>query len=145
MSQNTEFAYLSIKDRHRIKIMAEHYIIAALWADAPEGTRPRVTRQAKEKALTDCLAFCQACGPDVLRDVQRRHADGYGAHPDCGQAFPEFAAMGHDLWLTRNGHGAGFWDRKELEEGDLGDKLTAIAKGMKEVRFEFYRGWFYLY
>ena len=21
------------------------------------------------------------------------------------------AQIGHDLWLTRNGHGAGFWDR----------------------------------
>jgi hypothetical protein len=35
--------------------------------------------------------------------------------------------VGHDLWLTRNGHGAGFWDRGL---GDVGDKLTAIAKRM---------------
>lgn len=30
----------------------------------------------------------------------------------------------HDFWLTRNGHGAGFWD------GDYqhGDKLTELAK-----------------
>ena len=37
--------------------------------------------------------------------------------------------IGHDFWLTRNGHGSGFWD------GDipyqLGDKLTAIAEGFK--------------
>lgn len=32
---------------------------------------------------------------------------------------------GHDFWLTRNGHGAGFWDRGY---GDSGDKLTAAAK-----------------
>ena len=31
---------------------------------------------------------------------------------------------GHDFWLTRNGHGAGFWDRGY---GDLGDKLTDAA------------------
>ena len=24
--------------------------------------------------------------------------------------------LGHDLWLTRNGHGAGFWDRGHDEE-----------------------------
>ena len=32
---------------------------------------------------------------------------------------------GHDFWLTRNGHGAGFWDRGR---GALGDRLTVAAK-----------------
>ena len=41
-------------------------------------------------------------------------------HPSCtpGQ-------VGHDFWLTRNGHGAGFWDRGY---GDDGDTLTEAAK-----------------
>lgn len=34
---------------------------------------------------------------------------------------------GHDLWLTRNGHGAGFWDRGL---GELGDRLTDAAHKM---------------
>lgn len=33
--------------------------------------------------------------------------------------------IGHDFWLTRNGHGAGFWDRGM---GELGEKLTTVAK-----------------
>jgi hypothetical protein len=32
---------------------------------------------------------------------------------------------GHDFWLTRNGHGAGFWDRGL---GTLGNRLSAAAK-----------------
>lgn len=32
---------------------------------------------------------------------------------------------GHDFWLTREGHGAGFWDRGL---GELGDKLTKAAE-----------------
>lgn len=32
---------------------------------------------------------------------------------------------GHDLWLTRSGHGTGFWDRGL---GELGDRLTEAAK-----------------
>ena len=36
---------------------------------------------------------------------------------------------GHDFWLTRNGHGVGFWDR-DLDE--IGDKLTAISKKFGE-------------
>lgn len=37
--------------------------------------------------------------------------------------------IGHDFWLTRNGHGAGFWDR---DNGELGDKLSAIAHSFGE-------------
>ena len=33
--------------------------------------------------------------------------------------------LGHDYWLTRNGHGTGFWDR-DLP-GDLGRILTDEA------------------
>lgn len=32
---------------------------------------------------------------------------------------------GHDFWLTRNGHGAGFWDRGY---GAIGDELSKAAK-----------------
>ena len=35
--------------------------------------------------------------------------------------------LGHDLWLTRNGHGAGFWDRGY---GPDGDRLTELCKPM---------------
>lgn len=36
---------------------------------------------------------------------------------------------GHDFWLTRNGHGAGFWDGDWPETGD---ELDAIAKTFNE-------------
>ncbi len=40
----------------------------------------------------------------------------------------------HDFWLTRNGHGAGFWD------GDYenGDELSEVAKSFGEVYLEEY-------
>ena len=28
----------------------------------------------------------------------------------CGPDFDAWGHAGHDFWLTRNGHGAGFWD-----------------------------------
>jgi hypothetical protein len=37
--------------------------------------------------------------------------------------------IGHDLWLTRAGHGAGFWDGDYPQHGD---KLTDICKEMGE-------------
>ena len=36
----------------------------------------------------------------------------------------EFGAIEHDFFLTRNGHGAGFWDG----DYEKGDELTEIAK-----------------
>jgi hypothetical protein len=44
----------------------------------------------------------------------------------------DWEMLGHDLWLTRNGHGAGFWDRNELKKDGLGDKLSDIARKMGE-------------
>lgn len=42
----------------------------------------------------------------------------------------DLTQLGHDLWLTRNGHGAGFWDRGL---GEAGDYLTDVAKKMGEL------------
>jgi hypothetical protein len=37
---------------------------------------------------------------------------------------------GHDFWLTRNGHGAGFWDG---DAGESGDILTEQSKKYPEL------------
>jgi hypothetical protein len=52
--------------------------------------------------------------------------------PSEGSASTYF---GHDFYLTREGHGAGFWDRGL---GDLGEYLTKIAKayGSAEMLFD---------
>jgi hypothetical protein len=39
--------------------------------------------------------------------------------------------LGHDFWLTRNGHGAGFWDGGWPEA--YGKMFTEIAKGYGEI------------
>lgn len=126
----------------QIRVMADHYIIAAIWADCPEGTHPRATRQAQDHALQVCTAFAIAAGP-ALEEAATR--DGYGAHPDCGNTHPAYAAAGHDLWLTSQGHGVGFWDRDPLEAGGLGDRLSAVAKQFSGTYAEFYCGWLYFH
>ena len=40
---------------------------------------------------------------------------------------------GHDFWLTRNGHGAGFWDRSDCLPEDAGERLTDAAEKYGEV------------
>lgn len=39
--------------------------------------------------------------------------------------------IAHDFWLTRNSHGAGFWDGDYPEE--IGEKLTEISKQFGEI------------
>lgn len=59
---------------------------------------------------------------------------------DCAKFQAENAAMigddakfaGHDFWLTRNGHGAGFWDGGWREHGDA---LTEASKAFGECYF----------
>lgn len=48
-----------------------------------------------------------------------------------GRPWGAFDCIGHDFLLTRNGHGAGFWDRDWLPDG-LGDALTEYTKNWGE-------------
>ena len=43
-----------------------------------------------------------------------------------GDIGGRYDMAGHDFWLTRNGHGAGFWDGDWPEEA--GERLTEAAE-----------------
>jgi hypothetical protein len=47
-----------------------------------------------------------------------------------------YASAGHDFWLTRNGHGAGFWDG-DWPKGE-GERMDATSKAFGEC--EIYAG-----
>lgn len=40
--------------------------------------------------------------------------------------------LGHDLWLDRNGHGSGFWDRDYDGHDEIGKKLSKAAGKLGE-------------
>lgn len=125
-----------------LQIMAHHFIAAALWADSPEGTRPRVTKATYSKALEMCHYFAtRAPGLfDVAKQCHKQH--GYGAHPDCGGSYPWAAALGQDFYLAAAGHGAGFIDRDTMPPKTR-ESLGKLARRF-HVETEFYRGWLYL-
>lgn len=63
---------------------------------------------------------------------------------DCGR-FQYLAGLyaaenpeqaGHDFWLTRNGHGAGFWD------GEWPEPAASILTDISETFGEYYAGVF---
>lgn len=95
------------------------YIACALWLldeDAPSGDweqsghESEMLEQLAPEALAqmreDCRSFCTD------------NAEALAAAGDDEQ-------NGHDFWLTRNHHGAGFWDRGYPDE--IGDVLTDAA------------------
>jgi hypothetical protein len=75
-----------------------------------------------EQMAQDCSSFQKTFG--TLLDS----AYGHRAYWRNYDYTPE-ARAGHDFWLTRNGHGAGFWDRGL---GVIGDRLSEAAKSYGE-------------
>lgn len=102
-----------------LALMVQGYLAAAIWTmdedDDPDSWGiGDFAPQARRMAERDCTEFAVNNATDVADAVTR---DGY-----------PWDWLGHDLWLTRNGHGAGFWDRKQLQEGDLGDRLSNACR-----------------
>ena len=103
--------------------MIQGYITAMLWSsngtdqegndlESLEGFE--LSSEAETIAKADCEKFLKE-NKNLLSQVYNRPAD--------------YESAGHDFWLTRNGHGVGFWDRGF---GVVGDALTDRAKEYKE-------------
>lgn len=90
------------------------YLECALWASTGDDGLPLdrehsladFAPSALEQAANECRAFQEANRADInTGDVDR---------------------AGHDFWLTRCGHGVGFWDG-DWEEA-IGERLTEACK-----------------
>jgi hypothetical protein len=97
------------------------YITAALWSTTDESTPAGgdfldanygpedLAPQTLEKMKADCERFQAENAQDIASDLE---------------------LAGHDLWLTRNHHGAGFFDGDWPE---VGDRLTQACEAYPEV------------
>lgn len=86
--------------------------------DQPETDAP-LSIDTKHQAWAACHNFRLACSGEI----------------DISQFDP--AQMGHDLWLTRNGHGAGFWDRPEIYGKENARIFTLMSRAMGTHDAEF--------
>lgn len=79
-------------------------------------------------ALADIIADCEAFKNSPAWYAASEAFGNMTADEARRNAFPmnEEAQAGHDFWLTRNGHGAGFWDGDWPEP--YASKLDAAAK-----------------
>lgn len=91
--------------------MVKHYLACALWSETDDNGDPLDGTYALSDFSEDALK------------VARQDCQHFLDIADTGDLSAE--DLGHDFWLTRNGHGAGFWDRWL---GELGDELTTVAE-----------------
>lgn len=104
------------------------YIECALWSSTDDNDAPLdenyfptdLSEQALARIKEDCTAF--------QRDNAELLGQAYQLYNHSSEWSHEEQA-GHDFWLTRNRHGAGFWDRGL---GEIGRKLTDAAHAYGE-------------
>jgi hypothetical protein len=108
------------------------YIECALWVTNDESDKQggvplarnygieNIEPEALARIVADCKQFQEANAADL---AQYTHVE-----------YTPDAMGGYDYFLTRNGHGTGFWDRISLPEA-VGERLTAAARAAGEVYF----------
>lgn len=99
------------------------YIEAALWSshdnsDPETGGDPLDKNYGPEDVTSKTKAKMRKECDDFIRKAKKELTQAFEQGMNAGSA-------GHDFWLTRNGHGAGYWDR---DLGDVGDELSEKAK-----------------
>lgn len=108
---------------------SDQYVETALWSSTDDEGEPLdknydandLDAETHNNMMVDCGNF-QSQNKELLERADE--VDGQ-----------DYSSSGHNFWLTRNGHGAGFWDGDYQETGD---ELTEAAKKFGE--FDLYVG-----
>ncbi len=103
------------------------YIRCALWSSTDGKTASGGEPLDKNYSAKDLSSKTNVQMSKDCRDFIQQHEGLLKQAAELGRGAED---CGIDFWLTRNGHGAGFWDRGL---GDVGDMLTAAAKKFGEA------------
>lgn len=120
---------------NRLDQFTRAYLECALWSsvsDPAEGENNGepldanysifdLAPEAVEQAKRECKAFLETNRADIESGCSRTTPD-----HDSGCKNLDESQAGHDFWLTRNGHGAGFWDGDWPEPA--ASRLTEASK-----------------
>jgi hypothetical protein len=105
------------------------YLECALWSSTDnsreDGGDPLDANYAIEDIDPDSLA-------KMVADCEKFQSDNESLIDQAWDIFKQSDShCGHDFWLTRNGHGAGFWDG-DYGEGVCAKGLTFAAEAFGE-------------
>ena len=105
------------------------YIEAALWAETDNST-PQGGEPLDANYTRDDIA------PQTLEAMRRECTAFYEANAETWYERWSDEEAGHDFWLTRNRHGAGFWARNPGPGSKhIGERLTqaSYAAGERDL------------
>jgi hypothetical protein len=109
-----------------LNTFVDAYLVTARWSsgedDPGDLDKYEWSEQAREQAKKDCQGFIDK----VKAAFDNETADAI-LNKEC-----EGLLAPHDFWLTRVGHGAGFWDGDWEDLDEDGKKLTEISKTFNE-------------
>jgi hypothetical protein len=107
-----------------VDIFTHEYATAALWSSTDEDEYPLDRNYTVDDIHPDSLALmrkdCEQFIQENMQDLLTWRCHRYSVE-EMG---------GHDFWLTRNGHGSGFWDGDW--EKEVGKRLTKASKQFGE-------------
>ena len=112
------------------------YIATALWSSSASGVSEGDDYETLDAfGMHDIDAATLAV---MVADCEKFQADNAADLADenclrCGPDYGPAGHAGHDFWLTRNGHGAGFWDGDWQEPAAT--RLTAAAEAFGDFHF----------
>ena len=107
-----------------VETALSQYVETALWSSL-------VWHEDQEPTPMDDSYDASDIASETLAQMRETVSDFVAANADTiAAAGLNAEAVGHDLWLTQNSHGAGFWDRGL---GVFGDTLTEAAKAEGSV------------
>ena len=79
-------------------------------------------------AYLECIAFTEEAEGKELDETFMRESVidclSFYQRICCYLSDDQIDQAGHDFWLTRNGHGAGFWDGDWPKHGDMFTKIS---------------------
>lgn len=108
------------------------YVTCALWSSHDEsnerGGEPMDRNYSREDiAFGSLLSMARDCRKFTRANAEllERFASELPRHEEYSQE----ERAGHDFWLTRNGHGSGFWDREVSD--DVGHELTLASEAFR--------------
>lgn len=125
------------------------YVTAMFWTEQEPGTDAESWNPERHSALPgDATPAMLTSGAlaSIRQDCERFQREnvalldayiGTEESPEHG-----LAKAGIDFWLSRNEHGAGFWDR---DKGDTGEKLHGVATAFRESNVSYENGEIHLY